>query len=167
MRTLDSLGSSVCGLHAATASSKSMSWAKIGSARDAGWVTGMMPRQLNLLLKRRRSGRLLMQNRPMRGIPLGTRHPVRSRSSCGARTVSRAASRRRRPRQKQERWRHKDWSKRAEWNMERRSWRSQQRTPRERQPTQMSPRPTLGAKRSTSVAHQRNAGDCLRWTTGC
>ena len=165
MRTLDSLGSSVCGLHAATASSKSMSWAKIGSARDAGWVTGMMPRQLNLLLKRRRSGRRLMPNRPMRGIPLGTRHPVRSRS-CGARTVSRAASRRRRPRQRQARCRRKDWSKRAEWNMER-SWRSQQRTPRERQPTQMSPRPTLGAKRSTSVAHQRNAGDCLRWTTGC
>ena len=165
MRTLDSLGSSVCGLHAATASSRSMSWAMTGSAHDAGWVTGM-PRPLRLLRKRRRSGRLLMQNRPMRGIPLGTRHPVRSRS-CGARTVSRAASRRRRPRQKQERWRHKDWSKRAEWNMERRSWRSQQRTPRERQPTQMSPRPTLGAKRSTSVAHQRNAGDCLRWTTGC
>ena len=166
MRTRGSSVSSVCGLHAATAFVKSMSWAKIGSARDARWVTGM-PRQLRLLLKRRRSGRLLMQNRPMRGIPLGgTRHPVRSRSSCGARTVSRAASRRRRPRQRQARCRRKDWSKRAEWNMER-SWRSQQRTPRERQPTQMSPRPTLGAKRSTSVAHQRNAGDCLRWTTGC
>ena len=172
MRTLDSLGSSVCGLHAATASSKSMSWAKIGSARDAGWVTGMMPRQLNLLLKRRRSGRRLMPNRPMRGIPLGTRQPVRSRS-CGARTVSRAASWRRRlaqrRRQRRERWQHKEWRRRADGNKEKGSWRSLQRQmiPGQRQATQTSLRRlTLGAKRSsTSVPHQRNGGDCP--TTGC